>query len=182
MSTTPDTPNTLIDISCPNKSTQQALFELLCKRDALHANPINPTWDEGLTNKFLHYGQFHLAILNGVDEVRRSTNPIHVSNGLFSDSFVFTEGMKLSHDSTIASDAIRGLKKEALSFIRIIHLHIHPLLPTDITRRMALNLWHVSCPGSANERWLTFNTSDIGGIEKGILECLKEMEPKPESD
>ncbi len=171
------TKNTIFDISSPDVAVQKTVFDQLVGLDFLQANPIRTKDHVYTMNSFLHYGQGHHSVLNAASQVLSSTNPIHISCGLFADFFVEMENSELKHKPNSAAEAVRALKREVLSLIRIVHIHIKSDCIHNLTRRMALNIWHQSIDyRNPNERWLTFETLDIDLISKQILQYIRESE------
>jgi len=166
------TKNTLFDISCPDPTLRTHVFEGLLALDLLNANPVRYLYENITWNRFLQYGQGHHAILQAVEHVRVSTNPIHLSDGLLSEFFIMSETLDQDVENSNATDAYCSLKKDVLKYIDIVHVHIR-FGPGNNGRRMALSLLHQTVEKQGySERWITSETSDIDTISKTIVQCM----------
>jgi hypothetical protein len=172
------TTNTLFDISSPDQALQRQIFDELCLLDMLQANPILVEYRRYQQNPFLEYGQGHYAISRTVDDVEKSTNPIHIGNGIFSDFFILMDNMSHESECSRSKDAYCYLKKNMLvptRSVRVVHIHVRgDRRSENMFRNMSLSLLHNTVDGkNPNEQWFTFETPDINAIFKQIIECMR---------
>ncbi len=165
--------NTLFDISCPDPVLRSQVFDELSALDILQAHPIPSTYKDMRWNNFLQYSQGHYTVLEAMNWIKVSSNPINVSNGLLSEFFIIAEALDQKLGGSAAKDAYRHLRDKILQKIDVVHIHIRSMPGNDV-RRMSLSALHQTVDiANPNEQWLTFETPDIDAISKQIIKRMR---------
>lgn len=141
----------------------------------LQASPVMCNY-ANISNNFLQYGQGHYAILEAVRQIRISTNPIHISDGLLSEFFIMMQKLAESAKDPAPINAYRWLRDEVLNYIDLVHIHIR-CMPGNDLRRMALSIIPKTVTeDSSAERWIVFERPDIAAIASKIMSCKRDAE------
>jgi len=156
---------------------RQDISKFLSELDILNANPVRFEFYKDIrSNTFLRYGQCHHAMLMAVENVSKSTNPLHISDGLLSEFYIIADELdnEWDRDGSMCKDAYGALKKQALLSINIVHIHIRTRVSLGNDRRrgslsLLLNESQMSKP---EERMFVYETIDIDAISKQIIECM----------
>lgn len=163
--------NTIFDISSPNKDLQQSIFQELAKADVLNADPMTSLNINESLNRFAVYGDIQSQLTTSMYYAASSTNPILVSNGLFSDPYILVDSWGLADALT----AFTELKRRMVHNYRIAYLHFRSDTNSDQGRRGSLASFR-QLVRPPQETWYTFDGYDLDLTIKTIIDHMSRID------